>query len=224
MANQPISSTLLVPSDCVVLIVDPQPGLAFAVQSIDRQLLLNNLIAIAKTAKAFSLPLVVSTSASKVYSGPMFAELRQHIADVVPLERRSMNAWEDAAVKAAVTSTGRKALLLAGLLTEACVSFPAINAVEDGHRVYCIADACGGVTQESHRLALERMRDFGVHMTSWLQVLLELQRDWTRRETYDAARAIVEHHAGGYGIGLAYARDMIGTPAAPSPPATDGRP
>jgi len=217
MATPSSSSALFAPSDCAVLIVDPQPGLAFAVQSIDRQLLLNNLIAVAKTAKAFSLPLVVSTSASKVYSGPMFAELHQHIADVVPLERKNMNAWEDAAVKAAVVGTGRRTLLLAGLLTEACVSFPAINAVEDGFQVYCIADACGGATQDSQRFALERMRDFGVRMTSWLQVLLELQRDWTRRETYDAARAIVEHHAGGYGIGLAYARDMINVPAV-SPP------
>ena len=206
-------SCLLTPSDCAVLIVDPQPGLAFAVQSVDRQLLLNNLIAVAKTAKAFTLPLLVSTSATKVYSGPMFAALREHIGDVTPLERRNMNAWEDAAVKAAVAGTGRKVILLAGLLTEACVTFPAMSAVQDGYRVFCVADACGGATQESHRLALERMRDFGVQMTSWLQVLLELQRDWTRRETYDAARSIVEHHGGGYGIGLAYARDMIAPPA-----------
>jgi nicotinamidase-related amidase len=217
-------STLLTPSDCAVLIVDPQPGLAFAVQSLDRQLLLNNLIAVAKTARAFSLPLIVSTSASRIYSGPMFAALREHIADVAPLERKNMNAWEDAAVKAAVLGTGRKVLLVAGLLTEACVSFPAIDAVEAGFQVYCIADACGGATQESHRLALERMRDCGVQMTSWLQVLLELQRDWTRHETYDAARAVVEHHAGGYGIGLAYARDMIGAPAAPSSVAAASRP
>jgi nicotinamidase-related amidase len=214
------SSTLLVPSNCAVLIVDPQPGLAFAVQSVDRQLLLNNLIAVAKTAKAFSMPLILSTSASKVYSGPVLAALREHIPDVASLERKSMNAWEDAAVNAAVAGTGRKVLLVAGLLTEACVSFPAIHAVEDGYQVYCIADACGGATHESHRLALQRMRDVGVQMTSWLQVLLELQRDWTRHETYDSARAIVEHHAGGYGIGLAYARDMIGAPAAPVAPAS----
>lgn len=202
-------STLLLPQDCAVLIVDPQPGLAFAVQSMDRQLLLSNLIAVAKTARAFSLPLLVSTSATKVYSGPMFAALREHTGDVVPIERKNMNAFEDAAVRSAVAQTGRKVLLLAGLLTEACVTFPAISAVQDGYRVFCVADACAGATQEGHRLALERMRDFGVQLTSWLQVLLELQRDWTRRETYDAARSIVEHHAGGYGIGLAYARDMI---------------
>src|SRR5262250_2461873 len=115
------SSFLLTASECAVLIVDPQPGLAFAVQSIDRQRLLNNLIAVAKTAKSFSMPLLVSTSATKVYSGPMFAALREHVGDLVPIERRNMNAWEDAAVKAAVTGTGRKVLLLAGLLTEACV-------------------------------------------------------------------------------------------------------
>ncbi len=205
--------SLLVPRACVVLIVDPQPGLAFAVQSIDRQLLLNNLLAVVETTKAFAVPLVVTTSASKVYSGPAFASLREHMGDAKQTERRNMNAWEDDATKAAVAATGKKVLLIAGLLTEACVSFPAISAVQEGYRVLCIADACGASTVDAHRLALDRMRDAGVQVTSWLQMLLEFQRDWTRHDTYDAARAIVERHAGGYGIGLSYARDMIAPPA-----------
>ncbi|SEL83748.1 Nicotinamidase-related amidase [Roseateles sp. YR242] len=214
------STSLLTPQDCCVLLVDPQPGLAFAVQSTDRQLLLNNLLALGRTASAFSIPLILSTSATKVYSGPTFAVLRQALPDIEPIDRRSMNAWEDDAVRSAVQATGRKTIILAGLLTEACVSFPALSAVRDGYRVLCVADACGGATVESHRLSLDRLRDAGVEMTSWLQFLLELQRDWTRHETYDAARAIVEAHAGGYGIGLSYARDMIKPPtpaATPSP-------
>lgn len=208
-----LPAPLLTPDRCCALLVDPQPGLAFAVQSADRQLLMNALLAFVKTTRAFGVPLVVSTSATKVYSGPMFTTLRQAFPDITPLDRRSMNAWEDEATRGAVQASGRKVLLIAGLLTEACVSFPALDAVREGYEVYCVADACGGATADSHRLALERLRANGVQMTSWLQLLLELQRDWTRRDTYDAARAIVEGHAGGYGMGLAYARDMIKPPA-----------
>jgi nicotinamidase-related amidase len=99
--------------------------------------------------------------------------------------------------------------VVAGLLTEACVSFAVLSALAEGYRVRVVADACGGLTQDSHWAALQRIQQAGAVLTSWLQVLLEFQRDWTRRETYEAARAIVVEHGGGYGIGLDYARDMI---------------
>ncbi len=200
---------LLTPADVTLLMVDQQAGLAFGVGSTDRQLLLNNVIALAKTAKTFQIPVVVSTSASKVYSGPLMPSIRGVLGDVPPLERRNMNAWEDHAVRDEIAKTGRRKLLVSGLLTEACVSFPVLSALADGYDVSVVADTCGGITPESHALALRRMEAAGATMTSWLQVLLELQRDWARKETYDAARAIVESHASGYGIGLAYARDMI---------------
>ena len=164
---------------------------------------------LAKTAVAFSVPMVVSTSATKVYSGPLIPPLRAVLKDVVPIERRNMNLWEDESAKAAVVATGRRTLIVAGLLTEACVSFPVLSALAEDYRVRVVADACGGLTQDSHWAALQRMQQAGAVLTSWLQVLLEFQRDWTRRETYEAARAIVVEHAGGYGIGLDYARDMI---------------
>ncbi|MFK2919092.1 hydrolase [Dyella koreensis] len=200
---------LVTPADCMLLLVDLQAGLAFGVSSIDRQVLRDNAVAVARTANVFKLPVVASTSASKVYSGPMMPQIQAAIPDVLPIERRNMNAWEDEAVRSAIIATGRKRLLIAGLLTEACVSFCALSAKAEGFEVSVIADACGGLTDASHQLALRRMEAAGVTMTSWIQVLLELQRDWTRHETYDGARAIVEAHAGGYGIGLAYARDMI---------------
>jgi nicotinamidase-related amidase len=189
--------------------VDQQAGLAFGVGSDDRQILLNNAIALARTAKAFSLPIVASTSATKVYSGPMMPALQRAIPDIIAIDRRNMNAWEDDKVRAAIVGTGRKRLLVSGMLTEACVSFLALSAKTEGYDVFVVGDACGGLTAQSHELALRRMQAAGVQMTSWIQVLLELQRDWTRHDTYDAARAIVEDFAGGYGIGLAYARDMI---------------
>lgn len=203
------ASPLLTPADCAVLLVDEQAGLAFAAGSQDRQLLRSNAVALARTAVAFHIPVVVSTSASKVYSGPLMPPLRAVLPAVAPIERRNMNLWEDEAARNAVRATGRKTLVVAGLLTEACVSFPVLSALADGYRVFVVTDACGGLTVASHEAALRRLEQAGAVLTSWLQFLLEMQRDWTRHETYEAARGIVVDHGGGYGIGLDYARDMI---------------
>lgn len=203
------NTSLLTPETAALVLVDQQAGLAFAVGSIDRQVLLNNTIALARTAVVFKLPVVVSTSASKVYSGPLMPAVAKALPATQPIERRNMNLWEDESARNAVVATGRRRLLVSGLLTEACVSFPVLSALAAGYEVFVVADACGGLTATSHDLALRRMESAGARVTSWIQVLLELQRDWTRHETYDGARGIVEAHGGGYGIGLAYARDMI---------------
>jgi nicotinamidase-related amidase len=202
-------ASLIQPAQCALLLVDHQAGLAFGVGSSDRQVLLNNAVALAKTAIAFGIPVVASTSASKVYSGPLMPAIQAALPGLKSIERRNMNVWEDEAARTAILNTQRRRLLVSGLLTEACVSFPVLSALSEGFEVFVVADACGGITASSHELALRRMEAAGARMTSWIQVLLELQRDWTRHETYDAARAIVETNGGGYGIGLAYARDMI---------------
>jgi nicotinamidase-related amidase len=202
-------SVLIQPADCALLLIDQQAGLAFGVGSIDRQVLLNNVIALARTTVVFSVPVIVTTSASKVYSGPLMPAIRAVLPAVQSLERRNMNSWEDEDVRAAVVATQRRRLLVSGLLSEACVSFPVLSTLAEGYEVFVVADACGGITTVSHELALRRMEAAGARMTSWMQVLLEFQRDWTRHDTYEEARSIVETHGGGYGIGLAYARDMI---------------
>jgi nicotinamidase-related amidase len=202
-------SSLLQPSDCALVLVDFQAGLAFGVESDSRQVVLANAIALARTAVVFGIPVIASTSASRVYSGPLIPSLQAVLPKTTAIERKNMNLWEDDTVRSAVLATNRKRLLMAGFLTEACVSFPVISALKDGFEVFVVADACGGLSVAGHELALRRMAAAGAHMTSWLQVLLELQRDWTRRATYDGARAIVETNGGGYGIGLMYARDMI---------------
>ncbi|APO55841.1 hydrolase [Bradyrhizobium diazoefficiens] len=207
MAPNPLH--LLEPRDCALLLIDQQAGLAFGVGSIDRQVLMNSVVALAKTATVFGLPVVASTSATKVYSGPLMPAVKAALPGVEPIDRRSMNMWEDDKARAAVLATGRSRLIVSGLLTEACVTFAVLSALSAGLEVYVVGDACGGLTTASHELALGRMQAAGARLTSWIQVLLEMQRDWTRHETYDGARAIVESHAGGYGIGLAYARDMI---------------
>jgi nicotinamidase-related amidase len=209
MGQMPPNISLLQPSDSALILIDQQAGLAFGVGSEDRQVLLNNSIALARTAKVFGIPIVASTSATKVYSGPLMPALHAVIPEVVPIERRSMNIWEDDRARSAVEATGRKRLLISGLLTEACVTFGALSALANGFEVFVVGDACGGITGKSHDLALRRMEAAGAVMTSWIQVLLEFQRDWTRKDTYDGARAIVEANGGGYGIGLAYSRDMI---------------
>jgi nicotinamidase-related amidase len=200
---------LLQPDECALVLVDFQAGLAFGVESTARQVLLGNAVSLARTAVVFGVPVVVSTSASHVYSGPLLPALQKALPSVKPVERRNMNLWEDEAARGAVLGTNRKRLIVAGLLTEACVSFPVLSALKEGFEVFVVGDACGGLTAAGHELALRRMEAAGALVTSWLQVLLEFQRDWTRHETYEGARAIVEANGGGYGIGLAYARDMI---------------
>jgi nicotinamidase-related amidase len=201
--------SLLEPQDCILLFADMQAGLAFGVESMPRQTLLQNAIAVGQTAVTFKIPIVATTSASKVYSGPMFPALQAAISGTTPIERRNMNAWEDDNVRGAILATGRKRMLVAGIFTEACVSFPVLSALENGLEVYVIADACGGQSPTGHDMALRRMHAAGAKMTSWLQFLLEMQRDWTRHETYDGAAAIVKNNGGGYGIGLTYAKSMI---------------
>ncbi|MGV7207443.1 isochorismatase family protein [Oxalobacteraceae bacterium A2-2] len=213
-----ILQDLLTPQDCALVLLDQQAGLQFAVQSMDRQTLLNNSVALLETTQAFSLPVVVSTSASKVYSGPLLPDLAALLPDHPVIERRNMNAWEDANMLAAIQATGRKRLIFSGMLTEACISFAVLSALRDGYECYVVGDACGGLTATGHELAMQRMAGQGAQPTSWIQVLLELQRDWTRRDTYDAARAVVEKHGGGYGVGLRYARQML-PPLAPPPAA-----
>lgn len=209
----PPSDVLLQPGECVLLLTDLQAGLGFGTESTSRQTLLNNAVAIARTAVAFQVPVVATTSASKVYSGPLFPQVAAALPGVASIERRNMNAWEDENVRSAVVTTQRKRLLIAGLLTEACVSFSALSALQEGLEVYIVGDTCGGLTPVSHELALKRLEQAGAKLTSWIQVLLEFQRDWTRHETYEAARAIVVDNGGGYGMGLAYAREMIHPPS-----------
>lgn len=200
---------LLKPEECVMLLVDFQAGLGFGVESMPRQVVVNNAVALARTAVAFKVPVVASTSASRVYSGPLLPVLQDALPSVKAIERKNMNVWEDDTARNAILSTNRKRLIVAGFLTEACVSFPVLSALKDGFEVFVVGDVCGGLTPASHEFALRRLEQAGARLTSWIQVLLEFQRDWTRHETYEAARAIVVSNGGGYGMGLAYAREMI---------------
>jgi nicotinamidase-related amidase len=185
---------LLTPQNSQLIIIDQQPQMAFGVQSIDRQTLKNNVVALAKSAKVFKVPTTITTVETESFSGHTYPELLAVFPDQKILERTSMNSWDDQNVRDALAATGRKKVVVAGLWTEVC------NAV---------ADASGGTSVEAHKYAMDRMVQAGVVPVTWQQVLLEWQRDWARKDTYDATIAIVQEHSGAYGMGVDYAYTLV---------------
>lgn len=197
------------PNNCVLLFIDHQPQMAFGVVSIDRQTLKNNVVGLAKAAKVFKVPTILTTVETESFSGYMWPELLDVYPDSKLLERTSMNSWDDAKVREAVSTTGRKKLVLSGLWTEVCINMCAFSAMRDGYEVYVVEDTCGGTTEMAHRASMDRMIQAGVVPMTWQQTLLEWQRDWACRETYDATIAIVQEHSGAYGMGVDYAYTML---------------
>ena len=183
--------------------------MTFGVASIDRQLLINNTIGLAKAAKVFNVPTILTTVETQDFSGYMWPQLLSIFPDQIPIERTSMNSWEDSQFVAEVERIGRKKLVISALWTEVCLVYPAIQAMEAGYEVYVVVDACGGTSQVAHDMAIQRVVQAGVVPVTWQQVLLEYQRDWARQETYNAVMDIVKQHSGAYGSGVEYAYTMI---------------
>jgi nicotinamidase-related amidase len=204
-----MKTELLTPQDSAVIFIDHQPQMAFGVTSIDRQLLKNNVVALAKTAKAFNVPTVLTAVETESFSGYVWPELLAVFPNLKPIERSSMNSWEDAKFVEAVKKTGRKKLVIAALWTEVCLLFPALQAIAESYEVYAVVDASGGTSQVAHDTAVQRMVQAGVIPVTWQQVMLEYQRDWARKETYDAVMKIVKEHSGAYGMGVEYAYTMV---------------
>ncbi len=202
--------TLLAPDNCVFLLIDYQPQMAFAVTNIDGQTLINNAVGLAKAAKVFGIPSIVTTVATKTFSGPMFSQLQDVFPGVIPIDRTTMNSWEDDRVVAAVKKTGRRKIMMGGLWTEVCIADPTIDALQEGFEVYVVADACGATSTMAQEMAMQRMIQAGAVPVTWLQVLLELQRDWARTKTYDAVLNVAKEHGGPYGVGIQYAKAMLG--------------
>ena len=201
---------VLTPDNSQLIFIDHQPQMAFGVQSIDRQVLKNNVVALAKSARIFGIPTTITTVETESFSGYTYPEL----LDVFPghkiLERTSMNSWDDQKVRDALAGHGRKKVVVSGLWTEVCnTTFALCAALEGGYEIYMVADASGGTSKEAHDYAMQRMIQAGVVPMTWQQVLLEWQRDWARRETYDAVMAVVREHSGAYGMGVDYAYTMV---------------
>lgn len=210
---------LLTPQNCTVIFIDHQPQMLFGVTSIDRQLLINNTVALAKAAKVFNVPTILTSVETKSFSGYIWPQLTEQFPDTAPIERTSMNSWEDPGFKSEVERIGRKKLVIAALWTEVCLTFPALEMVRDGYEVYAVADASGGTSTMAHDIAMQRMIQAGVVPVTWQQVLLEFQRDWARKETYDATLNVVKAHSGAYGSGVEYAYTMVhgADPSVPTP-------
>ncbi|OAI48543.1 hydrolase [Gammaproteobacteria bacterium SCGC AG-212-F23] len=204
------SLELLNPNNCTIILIDHQPQMFFGVESANRETIINNVVALAKAAKIFKVPTILTTVAAKTFSGPLIPQLQTVFPDQKPIDRTSMNSWEDKNFVAAVEKTKRKKLVIAALWTEVCLAFPAISAVQAGYEVYAVVDASGATTLEAHNTAIQRMIQVGVVPVTWVQVLCELQRDWARQETYEAVMNLAKEHAGAYGAGIFYAQSMIG--------------
>jgi nicotinamidase-related amidase len=201
---------LLTPHNCQLIFIDHQPQMAFGVQSIDRQTLKNNTVALAKSAKVFNIPTIITTVETESFSGHTYPELLAVFPDCPLLERTSMNSWDDQKVRDALARNGRSKVLVSGLWTEVCNnSFALCAMAEGGYEIYMVADASGGTSKEAHDYAMQRMVQAGVVPVTWQQVLLEWQRDWARKDTYDAVIAIVKEHSGAYGMGVDYAYTMV---------------
>lgn len=201
---------LLTPENSAIILIDHQPQMIFGTQSADRQTIINNTVGLAKTAKIFNAPIILTTVAAESFSGPLHPHIQKLFPDQKPIDRTSMNSWEDKNFIEAVKKTGRKKLIIAALWTEVCLAFPTISAIKEGYEVYIVTDASGGTTTEAHNTAIQRMIQAGAIPVTWLSVLLEYQRDWAREETYDAVVNVAKEHAGAYGTGIVYAKAMFG--------------
>src|SRR5580693_4732190 len=200
---------LLTPENCVVTQIDLQPQMLFGVANFDRQTIINNNVALSKAARFFDVPVVLSTVETKGFSGYMWPQVQAVFPKQTPIERTTMNAWDDDNFVGAIKKTGRKKIVLAGLWTETCVALPTIQAIHDGYEVYVVEDCCGDVSQLAHDNAMKRVVQAGAKPVTALSVMLEWQRDWAEKDTYDAVMDIVKTHCGAYGVGVEYAYTML---------------
>jgi nicotinamidase-related amidase len=190
--RDPLADHLLTPQNSALILIDYQPSQIAAVRSMDPDLVLKNIVSTVKTAKAFGVPIVHSTvNVSSGRGKPTVPELAELLGDSPPIDRTTLNAWEDPDFLAAVRGTGRRKLILCALWTEICMAFPALDALREGYDVYPVVDAIAGTSVEAHRAGLERVTQAGGHPVSWVSLACELQRDWARQETVEDVVRIV---------------------------------
>jgi nicotinamidase-related amidase len=203
--RDPVKDHLLTPKNSALIIIDYQPVQVNSIASMDRQLLINNVVGLAKIGLTYGLPIIHSTVNVKTgLNKPPIKQLSDVLKGIEPIDRTSINAWEDVEFVKAVKATGRKKLIMAALWTEACLTFPSLDALKEGYEVYPVVDAVGGESVEAHQAALRRIEQACGKLTSWPQVLCELQRDWARKETVPAFMDIFIETGGTAGIQFSY--------------------
>ena len=200
---------LLTKDNCAVVFIDHQPQMAFGVANIDRQLLINNVVMLAKGAKEFNLPVVLTAVETESFSGYIWPQLMDLFPGQQPIERTSMNSWDDPGFRDAVQATSKKNIIIAGLWTEVCVTWPTLNMLNEGYNIYIVEDACGATSQIAHDASMRRCVQAGAVPMTTVATVLEFQRDWADKEHYDALLAIFREHGGAYGNGIEYAYSMV---------------
>ena len=183
----------LTPDNCAMLLIDHQAGLFLGVQSIDRQILKNNVIGLAKTAKVFNLPTVLFTSSAKGPNGPTIPEIKELFPDLKIHDRSPINLWNDPECRQAVEATNRKKLIMAAITTDVCLAFPALAAIKAGYDVYAVIDASGTWTTQAELATVMRLTQAGVIMTNWIAVAAELKHDEDRDTSAGMNQAFGEH-------------------------------
>jgi nicotinamidase-related amidase len=181
--RDPTIDALLTPDNAALLVIDYQPSQISTVKSMDHELLLDNIVSVARIGKTYDLPIVLSTVNVAGGQGPTLPELKAVLADNQEIDRTQINAWEDVEFRQAVEATGRKKLIMTALWTEVCLTFPTLDALRAGFEVYPVVDAVGGTSPDAHRAGLERVVQAGAQPISWVSLACELQRDWARVET-----------------------------------------
>jgi nicotinamidase-related amidase len=181
--RDPLTDPLLTPQNAALVVIDYQPSQIQSVRSMEHELLLDNIVSVARIAKTYDLPIVLSTVNVANGQGHTLPELKAVLSDSDEIDRTQINAWEDVEFRRAVEATGRKKLIMAALWTEVCLTFPTLDAMRDGYEVYPVVDAVGGTSPEAHRAGLERIVHAGAQPISWVSLACELQRDWARVQT-----------------------------------------
>jgi nicotinamidase-related amidase len=205
--------SLLRPEDSVLVLIDHQPYQLANLNSHDPQAIVNNTTALAKAAKVFGVPTIL-TSVVGARGGLLFKHLTDVFPDQEVIDRTFINTWEDPKVVDVVKATGRKQLIIAGLWTEICVAMPAIQAAGEGWDVTVITDASGGTSVEAHQVAIQRMIAAGINMMTWMALAAEWQRDWAREKTAGGLTDVMIQHAGGSGIAYLWEQQLLNTPVA----------
>jgi nicotinamidase-related amidase len=199
---------LLTPENSVLVLIDHQPFQFANTRNMDPTMILNNTIGLAKAAKAFKVPTILTTVV-KDRGGNLPQALQAVFPDQVPIDRTTLNTWEDSRVVDLVKKTGRKKIVFAALWTEICLAFPAIHALGDGYDVYVVTDASGGVSVEAHERAIQRLVQAGAVPLTWMGVMSEWQRDWAREATVGAVAEISLAHGGSTGTSLAWELQLL---------------
>lgn len=207
----------LTPQNAALTLIDFQPAMFFGVQSHDRMLIMHNAVTLAKAAKLFKIPTVLSTVAKDSFSGELAPEITSVFPDLNIIDRTSINAWLNKEFRKALEATGRKKIVVAGLWTEACVLFPTLDLLKAGYEVYIPTDACGDVSMEAHERSIQRMIQAGAVPITSLQFLFELQQDWARGDTYDGVMEILKKEAP-YGIQVRFSKWALGEHASEAGP------